>query len=686
MAPEQAAADEAIDHRADLYAVGAMAYELLTGRPPFTAGTPQQVLAAQVMETPQPVTELRASVPPALETLIMRCLEKKPADRWQSAEEMLPHLEAAATPSGGITPTDMQPVTPPTAGASRRWLPWGAGLGAVTLLAAAYFLFFSGSNATPPPVDEQRVAVLPLENLTGDPSLDGLGLQASNWISDGLALTDLLAVVPFSNVVLSSRALSGAVESAALSSAWPEETGATIAVVGSYSAFGDSLEFRLRVVDAGGTVLTPVDPLMGTRDNIPQALGRLQSRVFSAVVGVVAPGHELASGSIGLTPPHPDAFQEYLEAMYKVGSDNRGAVENLERAVVIDPDFLNAYLLMSPALSNLRWREKQDSVCQIMATRTEDMVAFQRDWFELECSDDRVAEMNAAGRMARHSPGSLYRAALHGVYANRPRSVIGFCRRWDPDLSRMTRGWSRAMWDFCLRAFHMVEDYEGELAFIEEWKQWATSNPDWWRHREAFALFGLGRYEDGVELIEEQLSDLTATTYRVGLLDQAAQEADAHGHPDDAIEYWERALDSLSTLSQTDLDDAGARRDRAEILLYLGRPEEAVEILLGLVEENPDREDDLGRLGLARAKLGERSEAEKISERLVSMARPFERGDPTYWRACIAAELGDREEAVRLLGQAIEEGWQVGYRPHRSPYLKPLRGFDPFERLVEPSG
>ena len=688
MAPEQAAADEAIDHRADIYAVGAMAYELLTGRPPFTAGTPQQVLAAQVMEAPLPVTELRASVPPALETLIMQCLEKKPADRWQSAEEMLPHLEAAVTPSGGITPTDMQPVTLPTPGAGRRWLPWGAGFGIAAALAAAYFLFFFEDFRTSPPVEEQRVAVLPLENLTGDASLDGLGLQASNWISDGLAvLTDLLVVVPFSDVMLSSRALSGSGSpAAALVRTWPEETGATTAVVGSYALLGDSLEFRLRVVAADGTVLTPIEPLMGTRSNTSETLGRLQTRVMGAVVGVVAPGHEMAEVATGLTPPHPDALQEYLEAMYRVGSNNQGALENLERAVAIDPDYLNAYLMMVPTLSNLGRREEQDSVCQLIATRSGELVSEQRLWYELECSDDRVVEMNAARRLARNSPGYLYRAALHGVQANRPRAVIGFCREWNPDLSRMTRGWSGAMWNHCLRAFHMVEDYEGELAFIEKWKRWSTSNPDRWQSREAYALFGLGRYDEGVELIEERLSDLTATSDRVDLLDDAAQEADAHGHPDEAIEYWERALDLFSTLSQADLESRGARRGRVEILLYLGQPEEAVEILLGLVEENPDREDDLGRLGIARAKLGERSEAERISEALVLMARPFERGDPTYWRACIAAELGDREEAVRLLSQAIEEQWNVGLRPHRSQYLKPLRGYEPFERLVEPKG
>jgi tetratricopeptide (TPR) repeat protein/tRNA A-37 threonylcarbamoyl transferase component Bud32 len=110
MSPEQAAADRHIDHRADIYAVGALAYELLTGRPPFTGTTPQEVLAAHVTQAPDPVTKYRESVPPALEQLVMKCLEKRAADRWQSADELLPLLEVLATPSGGMTPTGSQPV------------------------------------------------------------------------------------------------------------------------------------------------------------------------------------------------------------------------------------------------------------------------------------------------------------------------------------------------------------------------------------------------------------------------------------------------------------------------------------------------------------------------------------------------------------------------------------------------
>src|SRR6185295_18943761 len=98
-------------HRADIYAVGTLAYEMLTGRTPFVAPTPQALLAAHITQTPEPVTRHRAAVSPQLNSVLMRCLEKRPADRWQSAGELLGQLEAATTPStGGITPTGTTPV------------------------------------------------------------------------------------------------------------------------------------------------------------------------------------------------------------------------------------------------------------------------------------------------------------------------------------------------------------------------------------------------------------------------------------------------------------------------------------------------------------------------------------------------------------------------------------------------
>ena len=134
MAPEQAAADPHLDHRVDIYALGAMGYELLAGRPPFTGRTPQEVLGMHVTQAPDPVDRYRPGTPPALAEIIMRCLAKRPSDRWQSADELVERLEPLATPSGGITPTTTRPLKAVERHRFRAWLV--AGIALVLVLGA----------------------------------------------------------------------------------------------------------------------------------------------------------------------------------------------------------------------------------------------------------------------------------------------------------------------------------------------------------------------------------------------------------------------------------------------------------------------------------------------------------------------------------------------------------------------
>ena len=103
MAPEQVAGDPAVDHRADLYAFGCLAYELLTGSPPFEGTTRAEVLEAHLNTRPRALESARPEVPAALATLVMRCLEKRAEDRWQRAGDVQDALSRATAGTGAPT-------------------------------------------------------------------------------------------------------------------------------------------------------------------------------------------------------------------------------------------------------------------------------------------------------------------------------------------------------------------------------------------------------------------------------------------------------------------------------------------------------------------------------------------------------------------------------------------------------
>jgi len=153
MAPEQASADPAMDHRVDVYAFGVMAYEMMTGSPPFTGRSPQAVLGAHLVSLPEPVTNHRPGLPPVLAGLIMRCLQKHAADRPQTAGELIIMLDTLTTPSGGTVPVIA--TTAPTrrvGPAGIRGRHWGTILAAGAAAAAfGVWIWSSRPTARPAP-------------------------------------------------------------------------------------------------------------------------------------------------------------------------------------------------------------------------------------------------------------------------------------------------------------------------------------------------------------------------------------------------------------------------------------------------------------------------------------------------------------------------------------------------------
>ncbi|NNG16694.1 MAG: protein kinase [Gemmatimonadales bacterium] len=165
--PEQAAADPNVDHRTDIYSIGALAYEILTGRPPFVDLSPQSILSAHVTQTPVPVSKHRSDLPPALADVVMKCLEKDPADRYQRAEKLAAELEALATPTKGTTLTS----APITAGASR-WRGRRLMVPLVAVLALGAVAIGIYQSRSSPDLDPDVIAVAPF---------DVLGAKLDTW-------------------------------------------------------------------------------------------------------------------------------------------------------------------------------------------------------------------------------------------------------------------------------------------------------------------------------------------------------------------------------------------------------------------------------------------------------------------------------------------------------------------------
>ena len=158
MSPEQATASPNTDHRADIYALGAMAYELLTGLPPFAGRTAQAVLAAHVTEEPEPVERRRPAVHPMLATLVRDCLCKRPADRPQSAVHVMNVLDAIVTPSGGTAATTAVrlPAATQRETSRQKWLIGSAA--ALAVLATGGLFWFRHEPQT---ADPRAAAVSP---------------------------------------------------------------------------------------------------------------------------------------------------------------------------------------------------------------------------------------------------------------------------------------------------------------------------------------------------------------------------------------------------------------------------------------------------------------------------------------------------------------------------------------------
>jgi len=324
MAPEQAAGD-VVDSRADIYAFGCLAYEMLTGTPPFT-GSAQALMAAHAMRTPVPLTEQRPGVTPTVAALVMRCLEKRPADRPQTAREVIEALDAIGTPTTGGIPSVIVSTKK-----SKGSLAVGI-VAAVVLVAGIMYFTLRAPQAT------QRndvVAVTPFRVAGADASMRNLREGMLDLIS--AKLSGAVHAVD-SRTTLSAWRKHGGAETSDLTRqdalALASELGAGRLLEGEIVGSPDHLVVSATLVSAPGGQVRASARATGTH----QALASLVDSVMAEVLVQEAGASDVQARRLAGIPF--DALQAYLtgQALYRKGRFE-DAVAAFSRAVDIDSTF-----------------------------------------------------------------------------------------------------------------------------------------------------------------------------------------------------------------------------------------------------------------------------------------------------------------------------------------------------------
>jgi len=698
MAPEQVRGRPS-DVRSDLFSLGCVMYEMLSGRRAFQGGSSGEVMSAILRDEPDP---LAPAVPAALRDVIARCLRKRAEDRFGSAAEVCVALEAIRSSDGtepifdrGWDRAGSRPLHPPRS----RVVAWAAAAGLAGLVIAyAVVAWRPPSPAAGPRADLEpnRVAVVPFANRTGDASVDTLAAITADRLTQGLSTLEELEVVPASVV---AAAASG-VGRARLAREVAAGTGAGLVLTGVWDAVGDGLELQATLEDArAGTVVRGFDPIPTSRDALQNGIATLRDWTLIAVQDHL---HPVLAWGAGDRFPVYEAYLAHRSFWEEAGTtDQSTAAQHLFRAVALDPDYVRPRLQVGSMWIPGIVRDLNDMVIQFyqpvheaeLSPRQRRLVAMIDARLEGRWEDGfRIADEELAS-----DPGNswqrrmLIRAAL---WTNRPqRAVDEFAEMsFDPLIPNFARYTTTVD---AITALHRLGRHEEELALARETlaagsvRTIGSSS----RSAELKALAALGRLEEIEAVVGEIMLEQDNMTADWGELLAAADELWAHGFSGEARALADRALEWLEPAGSALPDPECTECSRAFILMGARHFEEARALFSQLLAADPEDRDFALALGGCAAHLGDEATALEMARRLEQLGDvigpsgvPRYHGQTFYGCARIRAALGHHEQAIRLLRQAVLAGYNDFDHMHICRDFETLRNDPEFREILRPKG
>ncbi len=385
MSPEQAKGLPA-DARSDLFAVGVIAYEMLTGNPPFEAETAMATMLKRIQERATPLEELDPSIPRNLSSLVSKLLERDPENRYQNAREVLEDLETRRTPrtSAGDTLVPIAGATPaetialPLAAATPRGkaVPWtwlAAGALGVAIAVIGFLIRDKISPHAPARQEAVSVLVADFQNATGESVFDGslepmfiLAMEGAKFINGydrGAARRIAAQLQPGATKLDEPLARLVAVRD-----------GIHYVVSGSVNKEGESYRLSIRVTDAiNGKIVLEKEVKGANKEGVMPAVSKLAAQVRNAL-GDTTPESQQVAAAETFSAASLEAAHYFSQGQDQLWAGKpEEAAKFYSQAVELDPNLGRAYASLAAVNLNLGQREQAEKYYRLAVARIDRM-------------------------------------------------------------------------------------------------------------------------------------------------------------------------------------------------------------------------------------------------------------------------------------------------------------------------
>ncbi len=635
MSPEQAKGEK-VDPRSDLFALGLIFYELLTGKVPYKADTTFGTLIKRTQERTAPPSKIVPGIPQFISDVVVKCLEIDPKDRYQSAREILADLEARRGPRTHAT-IAFHPPALHLPGRPRTRIALGLVL---LLLVVAGFVFrkqlvFWKADEGGAPGQVISLAILPFRNASGNSALDWLGPSLAEMLSTDVGQSSHLQTVSpdrLHQILRDLRVPADARYDSQTLSRLADFTSADKLVWGQYVKVGDQVRIDAKLQDMRREQTIALSAEAPSEDDLLSAVEQLARSIRENLTLSASQVDELRAAAFVPTSKSVEALREYSQGLELARQGKQlDALKQFQAAIQRDPEFALAHSRLALTYSSLGYDEKAEEASQKAIELSDPLPAPER------------YRILAAGARIENDPQKAIE-----TYENLAKISPN-----DQDVQ-----------------FNLATLYQATGRFPQArglFSRILANNAKY-----VAALVGMARVElaggdpqNGLDYLNRALSlavQLDNNEQKATILSGIGVAYDMLNKPEDALRNYEQALDIRRRLG--DQRGIGLALDSmAQVQDLLGKSDEALKSYQEALEIRRQIGDKRGigdtliNLGTFYESRGEYDRAMDLTKESLQIQREI--GDPTYEALClnnigwIYLDKGAYDDALTYLEQAL---------------------------------